>query len=232
IFHIPFPGLLRHVGPELAARVMCYPFPVDDPRPAPVPVVAPHRRAAFVGGITWANLSRLAWCAEIACAGLPVDVHLTTHSNLHSVEAYTQLLADYAVSVNLVARINGERIATGRAIEAPFVGSLLLEEASDDTAYFLRPYEHYVPFASFAELSARLRLLLDDAPLRDRIAAAGTAWVRRHFGALHFWARLFHSLYERAPPPAPPPRRHFREVTVRYPHSAQTYFELARPLLP
>jgi hypothetical protein len=230
LFHIPFPGLLRHLAPAVAARVHCYPYPVDDPRPAPLPSAPRHRRAAFVGGITWVNLSRLVWCAEIARAGLPVDVHLTTHGSLRTPAAYAQLLADYAVSLNLVTRINGERIATGRAIEAPFVGSVLLEEASDDTAYFLRPYEHYMPFASFAELTDRLRLLLEDTPLRERIAAAGGAWVRRNFGALHFWARLFHALYDAAPPPQPAPTRHFREAVVRFPHSAQTYFALARPL--
>ncbi len=215
LFHIPFPGLLRQLPPALAARVFCYPFPVDDPRPEAGRVTVPRPRGAFVGTIGWVNLSRLAWCAEIARAGLPAD---------------PALLAECAVSINFVARINGARIATGRAIEAPFVGSVLLEEASDDTAYFLRPYEHYVPFATLPELSSRLRLLLDDDRLRGRIATAGTAWVRRHFAALPFWARLFHQLYEAAPPPPAPPRD-IAAVAVRFPHSAQSYFELARRLV-
>jgi hypothetical protein len=230
IFHIPFPGLLRQVAPALAERVFCYPFPVHDPRAEAQRETVPTMRGAFVGGIGWANLSRLAWCAEIARAGLPIDIHLTTHGGFQTPAGYAGLLARYAVSINMVTRMTGEQIATARAIEAPFMGSLLLEEASEDTAYFLRPYEHYVPFASFAELSERLALLLADAPLRARITAAGTAWVRTHFGARHFWARLFHALYESERAPPPPSPQHFREITVRFPHSAETYFELARPL--
>ena len=229
LFHIPFPGLLRQLPPALAARVFCYPFPVDDPRPDGGRVTLPRPRGAFVGTIGWANLSRLAWCAEIARAGLPIDLHLTGGGGFRTPAGYAALLAECAVSINFVARINGARISTGRAIEAPFVGSVLLEEASDDTAYFLRPYEHYVPFATLPELSGRLRRLLDDDVLRGRIATAGTAWVRRHFGALPFWARLFHQLYEAAPPPPAPPRD-VTTVAVRFPHSAQSYFELARPL--
>jgi hypothetical protein len=230
LFHIPAPGVLRRVAPEFAARVFCYTNPLENLRPAGMSAAGQHPRASFVGSIGWANLSRLVWCTEIARAQLPVDMHLTTAGSFRTPEGYAELLAEYAISVNLAARISGDRISTGRTAEVPFYGSLLLEEASEESAYFMRPYEHFVPFASLAELSDRLQLLLRDEPLRRRITMAGTAWTRRHFSALPFWARLFHRLFETDAPPPTKPRQHFSSVTVCFPHSAQSYFELARPL--
>jgi hypothetical protein len=235
LFHVTFSGLLDRVPPAVAARTFCYPYPLYDPRPSGAAEHAQQLRAGFVGGISWANLSRLVWFAEIQRAGLPVDLYVRGREGsdvaAKSAVEYATLCGNYAVSLNLVARVNGSRIATGRSVEMPYFGSLLLEESSDDTAYFMTPYEHYVPFDSLAELSERLGILLADAPLRDRITRAGGAWVRRHFGGLHFWARLLRQLYEVEAPP-PQPSGDYRSITVNFPHSAQSYFALARALAP
>ena len=56
--------------------------------------------------------------------------------------------------------------------------------------------------------------------------------MRRHFTGLHFWARLFRQLYEVDVPAPLRPLADYRSVTVSFPHSAQSYLALARPLAP
>ena len=206
LLHVPHPGLLPLLSPAAAAKTFCYPFPVNDLRD-PAAARAQHARAAFIGGINWANISRLVWWSEIAAAGLPVDLHPTLNPLARTQEQYAELLGSYAVSLNLTTRTNGRPILTNRTIEAPVYGALLLEEATADTAYFMRPFEHYVPFDNLAELATRLIQLLSDAPLRESIQRAGHSWARQHFGDLHFWARLLWRL-ERAPARPRPPRRY------------------------
>jgi hypothetical protein len=205
LFHMFHPALLARLVPAAAEKTFCYPSPVTDPRDRPAPPGPARRRSAFVGTTGWAAPSRLVWWTEMAKAGLPVDLFSSIETE-RSPSEYAALLADYAIGVNFTTRCNGETIWTGRSGEIPLYGSLLLEEASTATSWFLRPFEHYVPFATLAELEARLRRLLDDAPLRDRITRAGTAWTRRYFSGLHFWARLFRRLYEVESRPAAPPR--------------------------
>lgn len=236
--HVIFPGLLRRVSPAVAARTFCYPFPWHDPRPTEARGAPQRLRGSFAGTRTWANQSRAAWCAEIVRAGLPVDLQLAAPDKPRSAAAYAEALAGYAVTVNLTARSSGDRVFTLRTVEAPWFGSLLLEEDSDDTRYFMRPFEHYVPFATFDELAGRLDILLNDEPRRLRIARAGTAWVHDKFGARPFWARLLRQLHgdgPASPPPAssiPTPPITVPTVALDVPHSAATYAAFARPLVP
>jgi len=143
---------------------------------------------------------------------------------------YAELIASYQISLDFTARISGDQVLTLRAIEAPWYGSLLLSEAAADTAYFMRPYEHYVPFATLAQLEGRLRILMENAPLRARITRAGTAWVKEQFGAPQFWARLFDRL-ESSPAVAPtPPTLRLDDLALSIPSSPATYAVFARPL--
>ncbi|MBV8168993.1 MAG: glycosyltransferase family 1 protein [Alphaproteobacteria bacterium] len=206
LFHICHPALLARLAPETRAKVLCFPYPCTDPRPADARPPAELDRACFVGSINWATMPRLVWWTEIGRSGLPVDVHPTLSWAERSAADYAALVARYKVVLNLTRRANQRRVLTQRALEAPLFGSLLLEEFSEDTAYFLRPFEHYVPFANLVQLGTRLPQLLGDSVLRERIAQRGSAFVRRHFSGLPFWARLYARLAAAAGPPPTPPR--------------------------
>src|SRR5262249_34506968 len=134
-FHICHPGLLPRLSARARAKVLCFPYPYIDPRPADARPPASLARGCFVGSINWANMSRLVWWTEIARSGLPIDIHPTVSWAERSIEDYAALLARYRIVVNLTTRANGRRVLTGRAIEAPLYGSLLLEESAEDTAY-------------------------------------------------------------------------------------------------
>jgi hypothetical protein len=100
--------------------------------------------------------------------------------------------------VNWTRRHTGVRIITGRSIETPLSGGLLLEEDSVDTRYFLTPGVHYEPFDTLADLRARVAALLADPVHCRHVAAAGEAWVKRYFSGDHFWAGLMDRLALRA----------------------------------
>jgi len=205
LFHMSHPGLLRQLSPAAAERVFCYPAPAIDARDPHAAPQAQRQRGSFVGSLSWVTPSRLAWCAEIANVGLPVDIHLSTTQGRSPAE-YGQLIGEYAIGINFTARSNDTKILTHRTVEVPCLGSLLLEEACADTPYFMRPFDHYVPFATLAELQARLRQLIEEPDLRERIARSGTRWARRYFTGLHFWAGALHRLYEVEVRPAAPPK--------------------------
>jgi hypothetical protein len=230
LFHVIFAGVRSRVTPRVAAKLFCLPFPCPDPRVPGAPAPARHRDAGFVGGLSWSNQSRLAWWAEISRLGLPIEVRFRNIAGMLTAADYAELIASYPISVDFTARITGDQVLTLRALEAPWYGSLLLSEEAADTAYFMRPYEHYVPFATLHQLAGRLRLLLDDAPRRERITRAGTAWVKRQFGARPFWARLLHRLDSTPAVAATLPDVPPGAARLSIPSSPATYAALARPL--
>jgi len=232
VIHVTFPGLLSRVSSRVADRIFCYPYPCYDPREPGASPPAPRTVGGFVGGMSWANQSRLVWYAEIARAGLPAEINFNTISGFRTPAGYAELVASYPISVDFTTRSSGDQVLTLRAIEAPWYGSLLLSEAAADTAYFMRPFEHYVPFATFGQLAGRLQILLENRPLRERIARAGTAWVQRNFGAPQFWARLFWQLDRSEPPSVAMPELPRGAVSVRMPSSAASYGDLVRSFTP
>jgi hypothetical protein len=232
VIHVTFAGLLSRVSPRVANRIFCYPYPCYDPRAPGARAPAQRPVAGFVGGMSWANQSRLVWYAEITRAGLPIEINFNAISGFRTPAEYAELIASYPISIDFTTRSSGDQVLTLRAIEAPWYGSLLLGEAAADTAYFMRPFEHYVPFATFGQLAGRLQLLLEDPPLRERITRAGTAWVQRNFGARQFWARLFWQLDRCEPAGATMPELPSGDVGVRMPSSPASYGELVRSFTP
>jgi len=201
--HVPHPGLRKLVSPAAAERLFFYPYPVVEPTGFHAGSGPRRQRAFFAGTTTWATPSRLAWWTEIANAGLPIDL-FGNIAHGRSVDDYVQLYCDYAIAVNFTRRSNGTGILTARSAETLYYGALLLEEACEDTLYFLRPYDHFVPFSTLAELKTRLGQLLDAPERLERIRQSGEAWGRRYFNGRQFWARVFHRLYEVAVSPALP----------------------------
>lgn len=195
LFQVCHMSVLSRLSTAAAVKTQWYPFPCTDTRQPAVLDQARLARACIVGRINGLNESRLVWWTEIARSGLPVDLHPTLLGAERTAEDYAALLARYAVGLNFTTRTSGTRIMTGRSLEIPCSGTVLLEEACDDTASFLRPFEHYVPFRTLAELGGRLTALLADPARCGRIAAAGQAAIRQWYDGRHFWARSLRQLY-------------------------------------
>ncbi|MBV8167814.1 MAG: glycosyltransferase family 1 protein, partial [Alphaproteobacteria bacterium] len=188
------PAARGHGGAAERAATFCFPFPFAQPTPtAPTHGIA---RACFVGTVNAECPGRLAWWAEAVRAGVPLDVFLADHGGAvqRSDLDYVNLLHGYQLSVNLTRRHTGIRILTGRSIETPLSGGLLLEEDSEDTRYFLTPGTHYEPFDTLGQLVARVPELLAEPAHCRKVAAAGEAWVKRWFSGDCFWAGVLDRL--------------------------------------
>ena len=189
------PAVLDRGTDAEKAAVFCYPTPHFTAAPTVDAGTVP--RAGFVGSVTLINIARLVWWAECACAGLPFDFiegQVQTAEHITDLD-YANSLRAYQLSVNFTMRPTGARILTGRAIEVPLVGGVLIEEDGPDTRYFMTPGVHYVPYETLSDLAEILPVLLKDEARRKQLAAAGQAWSARYFTGDYFWAGLLHRLY-------------------------------------
>jgi len=189
------PAILDH-GSEVEKRaVICYPVPHFHPTPTVAAGTVP--RACFVGGVTHINVARLIWWAECICAGVPLDfIEGAVHEYEQQISDldYANLFRAYQLSVNFTMRPTGARILTGRAIEVPLVGGVLVEEDGPDTRYFMTPGAHFVPYETLPDLREIVPALLQDEARRGQLAAAGQAWATADFTGDYFWAGLLHRL--------------------------------------
>jgi hypothetical protein len=188
------PAALGIGSPEQNARTYCFGFPtVAVPPSARVDSVP---RACFAGSITAFNISRVAWWAETARRGLPVDFFESRHleGEPRSDQDYIDLFAGHQLSLSLTRRAGGPKIITGRTLDIPLAGGVLVEESSIDTNFFLKPGVHYVPFETLEDLAALIPALLADPERRARVREAGRRWAATYFTGDYFWAGLLHRL--------------------------------------
>jgi len=188
------PAALGVGTPAQNAGAYCYMAPAWVPAPSVAYGTVP--RACFAGSITSFNVSRLAWWAEIARRGLPIDFFETRHLEgaPRSDQDYVDLFARHQLALGFARRAGGPKIITGRTLDIPLLGGVLLEESSSNTAFFLQPGVHYVPFETLDDLAALIPALLADGERRARIRAAGQRWVQTYFTGDYFWAGLLRKL--------------------------------------
>ena len=189
------PAVLGAGTPEQNARTFCYVLPAWIPAASvPYGTVA---RACFVGGISWFNVARAVWWAETARRGLPIDFFESRHLEgpPRSDQAYADLFAQHQLALNFTRRSGGPTILTGRSLDIPLAGGVLVEEHSEGTAFFMTPGTHYVPFETLDDLATLIPDLLADAPRRERLRAAARAWVETYFTGDYFWAGILTRLW-------------------------------------
>jgi hypothetical protein len=177
------------------AKTYCFGYPTVELAPSVAPDTVP--RACFAGSITHFNIARLAWWAETTRRALPVDVFESRHVEhaARSDQDYIDLFARYQIALSFTRRGGGPKILTGRTLDIPLAGGVLVEERSVDTDFFLVPGEHYVPFETLDDLAAIIPALLADPARRARIRDAGRAWARTYFTGDYFWAGMLTRLW-------------------------------------
>jgi hypothetical protein len=189
VVHHMHPTMLSFGTPAQQDTVFCYPFPFATARPTLAPDSIAH--FSFVGAISYIQLPRLVWRAELGRIGAPVQFFTAPVGDVD----YVNVLSAHRGTLTFTKRVNGLPIFTGRSIEALMAGSVLIEEASGDTQYFLQPEVHYAGFETLAELTALLEALSGDADRRARLRAEGQAWVTRWFDGEVYWAGLLEKAF-------------------------------------
>jgi hypothetical protein len=190
LLHHWHPAIRARAAPVERAATFCYVPPLDLPAPTADPGTI--AAACFVGTIAEASIARLAWWAEAGARGLPL-VFLETDAATPAERAdaaFADLHRAHQLSVNFTRRATGVVVLTARTIQSLLAGGVLLEEQSRDSAHFLAPGVHYVPFATLADLATTIERLLPAPELRARLADAGQGWARRYFTGDYFWAGL------------------------------------------
>jgi hypothetical protein len=202
-----FVDLLHHEAPCVRGLgtatqrsiTFCYPTPCH----LAVSTVAQGAipRGCFVGRIHEWAYTRGVWWIECASRGLPIDFKVQLPWDTAQVidppasdQDYADALRGYAVSINFTSRLNGVKIFTQRSLETMLCGGALLEEASPDTGYFLKPGRHYAAFETLADLAATLPALIADRPRRLALADEGQRWVAKYFDGAYLWAGLLDRL--------------------------------------
>ena len=190
LVHHMHPTILGRASDAERAATVCLPWPHRLPAPTVPAGTVP--RAAFAGSVHYGSIPRLFWWAELGRLGLPFDFHETNHASAdqRTDQDYADLLRRYQVSVSLTRRSSGIGILCGRTIDIPIAGSCLLEEDCLDTRHFLTPGAHYLPFRTIADLADLMPRLLRDHAYRERLTAAGQAWVTKYFTGDYFWSEV------------------------------------------
>lgn len=194
-----YPGVLDVGSAAQRAAVFCYPSPCEVPRSTVEQGTVP--RACFAGRMHEWAYTRSVWWAECGRAGLPIDFQVQFPWETAQIldppvphQDYADRLRRYALSLSLTGRDTGARIMTMRTLETLLCGGALLEEAADDTAYFLTPGRHCAVFRTLADLEEMIPALLADRPRRLALAEAGRRWAETYFTGDYFWAGLLDKL--------------------------------------
>ncbi len=104
------------------------------------------------------------------------------------------LLGRSRVCLNFSQTKDGAHQIKPRVIESILSGALLFESENGVTSRYLSPYRHYVPFASAADLAAKIRRYLGNDPGRRAIVAAAKAHVGASMTDRIWWRRVLETV--------------------------------------
>jgi hypothetical protein len=141
---------------------------------------------SFVGQ---AREARAAFLAEVEAVGLPVHRLGGQRGGAPlTYDDYADTLRRSRLTINLSnSQTGGTPHVKARVFEALLSGALLLEQANPATEHWLRPMEHYVPFADAADLAAKARHYLEHPAEARAIAERGRDHVRDTLNPAAFW---------------------------------------------
>lgn len=184
----PFAGNTAHWTQEQHAKELCTLAPFNAEH---FPECEKDLGATFIGSSAGVSYLRALWLLAIESYGVPVSVTLTTpihgHGTTLEYADYARLLCKSRMTLQFSARNHEARIAGGRVSEALLARALLLDEANPDSPQCLIPYLHYIPFESMQDLIAALTYFETHPDERERVAAAGAAFIRKVYDPTRIW---------------------------------------------
>ncbi|MEO5350056.1 MAG: glycosyltransferase [Magnetococcus sp. YQC-3] len=184
--------------PAFANKVMHIPFPPVGMRPPPLPPIIPH--LVFSGRITGGNWHRAFWLAAAEKRDLPLKKQLTNLdlAGLTPIESYRRYmhgLTEATCAINFVMRPTHVTSVIGRTFEIPWSGSLLVQEATPEMRHYFIPGEHYLEFASLAELTAITRFISQHREEAEAIRQRGHAFACTEYSAEKIVGHIENTLY-------------------------------------
>ena len=179
------PSLSIWQDPTVAKKVICLPCPSANICTPKQPLLS---HMLFAGSVKGWNWHRAFWLSAIDRLKIPIKHSLSTHSPdglsiMESYGLYMRRLADATCCFNLTMRpdIDHTCIVTGRSFETILSGSLLVQETTPDMHCFFVSGEHYLEFASLAELSSITQFITEHKEEAEEIRRCGNAFAREHY---------------------------------------------------
>jgi len=146
---------------------------------------------SFVGSV--ANYpDRKRALSALAAAGIDVTRGGGQAEGALSMEDYAATLRRSKIVLNFARPVFEHPVfqCKGRTIEATLSGALLFEQANPETARWLTPGIHYVPFENERDLVTKVGRFLLDGAQRLAIADAGRVHAEKNLSAHAYWHRL------------------------------------------
>ncbi|HYE52397.1 MAG TPA: glycosyltransferase [Azospirillaceae bacterium] len=159
------------------------------PVPPTPPVFAPlPREMVFPGGISEGSYHRAFWLAGAEAHGIPIRKVMSTHLSdgldaLASYRSFCDRMGETGCVLNLSMRVDHSLPMTARTFEATLTGALLIQERSPDVDLFFTAGEHYLDFATFAELKSAATFLRDKPDEAEQIRRNGTEFARARYSS-------------------------------------------------
>ncbi|MDO8608696.1 MAG: glycosyltransferase [Phaeospirillum sp.] len=171
-----FPALSLYRNSGMAEKVFEGPYPMGGMSGSLTTPLTGHIR--FVGGIQLYNWHRAFWIAAAQSDRLRIEAQISSVvddglSALDSYRDYFQRLEKTGCCLNFSMRLNESRILTGRAFEAILAGALLVQEETADMPYYFKAGEHYLSFATYAELREIARFIAEEPAEAEAIRRRG-----------------------------------------------------------
>lgn len=188
VWDLTTPTLPLWQEPAFAHKVLCVNLPIEYDHDLASPTLQPT--LLFSGSVKRWNWPRAFWIAAMQHQGLPFKHENSSTSLMKGLPLqskhdqfldYMCRLTEATCCLNFSMRQNQDRIAVGRSFEVPLSGSLLVQEATEDLSCFFSAGEHYLEFATLAELSAIVQFIHHHKPEAEEIRRCGTAFARQHY---------------------------------------------------
>ncbi|MEO5351840.1 MAG: glycosyltransferase [Magnetococcus sp. XQGC-1] len=161
-------------------------------------------RPLFSGTICSGHWTRVFWLKAAAHVGLTIDARINAFSYdnpvykkspLDDYAFYMKGLADATCCLNMIMLDSQERYLVARSFEIPFVGSLLIQEYSEQMHNYYIPGEHYLEYSTISELVGIMRFISENTEEAEEIRRSGNAFAREHYSDIKIAGQFDKFLY-------------------------------------
>jgi|GEM_PF-6571026 len=177
--------------------------------PCPYPIKLYHHQdvvadldLGFIGSF---HEVRVPWVQALIDNKIETYFHFSNNQktcDYATMDSYGRLLSRLKLSLvfskrnTLGAPQNTDDAITGTIWETIMSNGVVLDDGSHEVTKYLTPFVHYIPFRNVPQLMAYSKYLLENEPLRKRIAQESFNFYNKNYSSKRFWELLFYKVDE------------------------------------
>ncbi|MEO5339182.1 MAG: glycosyltransferase [Magnetococcus sp. MYC-9] len=140
-------------------------------------------------GTASVTINRILWLTTAERIGLPIRKRLSSQYTddglppLESYALYIKSIRDATCILNFSMRAfpPPTYYVNGRTFEGILAGALLIQETAPETYHYFIPGEHFLEFATLAELRSIVRFITENRDEAEEVRRRGNAFAREHY---------------------------------------------------